>query len=95
MTKDFEACKMILYKAVLSKENNEKDTNLLGSMAKYFCTSSASKHSSFAVQIQGGKGLKEDCFVATAYRDAKVLEIYEGTNEIQKFIIAKELKFGQ
>jgi butyryl-CoA dehydrogenase len=95
MAKDLEACKMLLHKATCAKENNEKDSNLLGSMAKYFCTASASKHSSFAVQIQGGKGLKEDSFVAQSYRDAKVLEIYEGTNEIQKLIIAKELKLSR
>lgn len=92
MTKDFEGCKMILYKAVSSKENNEKDANLLGSMAKYFCTNVASKHASVGVQIHGGNGLRDDSHIASSYRDAKVLEIYEGTNEIQKLIISKELK---
>ena len=52
----------------------------------------AHRHSSNAVQILGGHGLNENSYVAKAFRDSKVLEIYEGTNEIQRIVIAKELK---
>ena len=93
MTKDMDTARLLLYKACWAKENSPNELNKLSSMAKYFCTSVAQKHSGIAVQILGGLGLNEESYVARAYRDAKVLEIYEGTNEIQKVIIAKEL-FG-
>ena len=91
MTKDLDAAKMLLYKAAWAKENSPEELNKLSSMAKYFSTSAAQKHSSNAVQIFGGAGLVKDSYVACAYRDSKVLEIYEGTNEIQKLVLAKEL----
>ena len=91
MTKDLDAAKLLLYKAVWTKENNPKELNKLSSMAKYFSTSVAQNHASNAVQIFGGAGLVKDSYVACAYRDSKVLEIYEGTNEIQKIVIAREI----
>ena len=91
MTKDLDGAKLLLYKAVWAKENKSNELNKLSSMAKYFSTEYAQKHSVKAVQIFGGSGLNEDSYVAQAYKDAKVLEIYEGTNEIQKVIIAREL----
>ncbi len=91
MSKDLSACRLLLYKSAWAKDNNSSEVNKLSSMTKYFSTSSAQKHSGNAVQIFGGQGLLEDSYVAKAYRDAKVLEIYEGTNEIQKLVIAKEL----
>lgn len=94
MAKDLEAGRLLLLKACWIKENNPSELNKYSSMAKYFCTSIAQKHSTLAVQIQGGKGLREDSYVAIAYRDSKVLEIYEGTNEIQKLILAKELSLN-
>ena len=91
MTKDLDAARLLLYKATWAKENNTNELNKLSSMAKYFSTSRAQIHATKAVQILGGRGLNENSYVARAYRDSKVLEIYEGTNEIQKLIIAKEL----
>ena len=92
MVKDLDAGKLLLYKAAWAKENKPEELNKLSSMAKYFCTSTAQKHSANAVQIFGGAGLVKDSYVASAYRDSKVLEIYEGTNEIQKVVLARELK---
>lgn len=91
MTKDLDGCRLLLYKAVWAKDNNSPELNKLSSMAKYFSTHSAQIHATKAVQILGGAGLNENSYVATAYKDSKVLEIYEGTNEIQKLVIAKEL----
>ncbi len=94
MTKDLEAGRLLLLKACSVKENNSSELNKYSSMAKYFCTSIAQKHSVTAVQIQGGKGLTDSSYASMAYRDSKVLEIYEGTNEIQKLILAKELNLN-
>lgn len=94
MVKDLDASRLLLYKAVWAKETNASELQKLSSMAKYFSTSRASLNASKAVQIFGGKGLIEDSYVAKAYRDAKVLEIYEGTNEIQKVILSRELSLN-
>ena len=91
MSKDLDASTLLLYKACFVKENQKEDLNKISSMAKYFSTSQAQYHATKAVQIHGGAGLNEDSYVANAYKDAKVLEIYEGTNEIQKLIISREL----
>lgn len=91
MVKDLDGARLLLYKAAWAKENRPEELNKLSSMAKYFCTSIAQKHSSNAVQIFGGAGLIKDSYVACAYRDSKVLEIYEGTNEIQRLVIAREI----
>ncbi len=61
------------------------------SMAKYFASNAAMEASRFAVQVHGGYGFIEDFDVERFYRDAKITEIYEGTSEIQKLVIAREL----
>lgn len=94
MTKDLDAGTLLLYKACFAKENKKEELNKLSSMTKYFSTNVAQKHAGVAVQIHGGAGLNENSYVANAYKDAKVLEIYEGTNEIQKLVIARELKLS-
>lgn len=94
MTKDVDASTLLLYKAVWSKENNTSELQKLSSMAKYFSTTIAAQHANKAVQILGGKGLIDDSYIANAYRDSKVLEIYEGTNEIQKIILSRELNLN-
>lgn len=91
MSKDLDAARLLLYKAAWAKDNNSDELNKLSSMAKYFATDVASKHANKGVQILGGQGLIEPSFIGTAYNDAKVLEIYEGTNEIQKVVLSKEL----
>lgn len=91
MAKDLDASRLLLYKASFAKENEMSKLTKLSSMAKYFSTEASQKHSTKAVQIFGGAGLNENSYVAKAYRDSKVLEIYEGTNEIQKLVIAKEI----
>jgi butyryl-CoA dehydrogenase len=60
-------------------------------MAKLFAARSASKVASMAVQIHGGYGYSKDYPVERYFRDARATEIYEGTNEIQQIVIAREL----
>jgi alkylation response protein AidB-like acyl-CoA dehydrogenase len=91
MSKDLDGARLLLYKTAWAKDTNSSELNKLSSMSKSFSTKAAQRHSSNAVQILGGKGLIEDSYVAKAYKDAKVLEIYEGTNEIQQLVIAREI----
>jgi butyryl-CoA dehydrogenase len=61
------------------------------SMSKLFSSTVANDVARKAVQIHGGYGFSREYAVERMYRDAKVLEIYEGTSEIQKIVIAREL----
>jgi len=61
------------------------------SMAKLYCSSVASRVTSLAVQIHGGYGYSKEYDVERYFRDAKVTEIYEGTSEIQRVVIARAI----
>ena len=60
-------------------------------MAKLYCSSLASKTTSLAVQVHGGYGYSKEYDVERYFRDAKVTEIYEGTSEIQRMVIARAI----
>jgi len=60
-------------------------------MAKLYCSSVASRVTSLAVQIHGGYGYSKEYDVERYFRDAKVTEIYEGTSEIQRVVIARAI----
>lgn len=64
------------------------------SMAKLFASTMAEKVCSAAIQIHGGYGFVSDYKVEKYYRDARVFQIYDGTNEVQKILIARELAAG-
>ncbi|MCA1989624.1 MAG: acyl-CoA dehydrogenase, partial [Desulfarculus sp.] len=61
------------------------------SMVKYFCTEMAGRVADMAVQVFGGMGYMKDFPVERYYRDLRLTRIYEGTSEIQKVVIAREL----
>ena len=61
------------------------------SMAKCFASDAAVAHTANAVQIHGGMGYIRGVEVERLYRDAKITQIYEGTNQIQRLIIARQL----
>jgi alkylation response protein AidB-like acyl-CoA dehydrogenase len=65
------------------------------SMAKLFASGMAERVCSAAIQIHGGYGFVEDYKVEKYYRDARVFQIYDGTNEVQKIVIARELAAGR
>lgn len=71
--------------------DNEKQATSACSMAKCFASDMAVRQISNAVQIFGGSGYIRGFEVERLYRDAKITQIYEGTNQIQRSIIAKEL----
>jgi len=89
-----EAARLLTYKAAWAVDNDDDDTNLtmLASMAKEYASRIAVDVTDEAVQIHGGSGFVDDFDVERFYRDAKITQIYEGTTEIQKNIIARELQ---
>jgi len=86
-----EAARQLTYKSAWSVENEEGDLTALASMAKEFASETAVDVADEAVQIHGGAGYVNDFDVERLYRDAKITQIYEGTTEIQKNIVAREL----
>jgi alkylation response protein AidB-like acyl-CoA dehydrogenase len=91
MYTQIEAARMITYKSAWSVDHAEGQLTTLASMAKEFASRVAVHCSQEAVQIHGGAGYVNDFDVERFYRDAKITQIYEGTTEIQKNIIAREL----
>jgi alkylation response protein AidB-like acyl-CoA dehydrogenase len=89
-----EAARLLTYKAAWAVDNDDDNTNLtkLASMAKEYASRIAVDVTDEAVQIHGGSGYVDDFDVERFYRDAKITQIYEGTTEIQKNIIARELQ---
>ncbi|EFF89087.1 acyl-CoA dehydrogenase [Streptomyces sp. e14] len=67
------------------------DRRIAPSAAKLFCTEAAGRAADLAVQVHGGSGYMREVAVERIYRDARLLRLYEGTSEIQKLIIGREL----
>ncbi|MDG1933506.1 MAG: acyl-CoA dehydrogenase family protein [Flavobacteriales bacterium] len=90
MATEIEASELLIYSSVDKKDRNEKMT-LEGAMAKYYSSEIAVKVSNDAVQVLGGYGYTKDFPVERFYRDSKLCTIGEGTSEIQKLVIAKQI----
>jgi alkylation response protein AidB-like acyl-CoA dehydrogenase len=86
-----EAARMLTYKSAWSVDHESQSLTALASMAKEFASRVATDVADEAVQVYGGSGFVNDYDVERFYRDAKITQIYEGTTEIQKNIIAREL----
>jgi len=91
MATEIEASKLLVMNAAVKKDNNDKDFSFYASMAKYYASKTAVDVSRLAVQIFGGYGWIEDYLVARLYKEAKMYEIIEGTNEIQKLVISNHI----
>jgi len=91
MHTDTEAARQLTYKSAWSVDHADDQLTSLASMAKEFASRVAVDVADEAVQIHGGSGYVDDFDVERFYRDAKITQIYEGTTEIQKNIIAREL----
>ncbi len=86
-----EAARWLTYRSAWAVDNESGDLTALASMAKEFASRVAVDVADEAVQVHGGAGFVNDHDVERFYRDAKITQIYEGTTEIQKNIIAREL----
>jgi acyl-CoA dehydrogenase len=93
MGKDIEASRLLtLQSAWMVDRGLQASRN--SSMAKCFATDSAMRASTDAVQIFGGNGYSREYPVEKLMRDAKLMQIYEGTNQIQRLVIARDLLKG-
>ncbi len=90
MAKDIEAGRLLTLQSAWMLDQGRKASKQ-SSMAKCFTTDSAMRATVDAVQIFGGNGYTKDYPVEKLMRDAKLMQIYEGTNQIQRIVIAREL----
>ena len=86
-----EAARGLLYKAGLMIDEDAPGLTKVSAMAKLFCSDVAMEATTEAVQILGGYGYIKEYPVERMMRDAKITQIYEGTNEIQRLVIAREM----
>jgi alkylation response protein AidB-like acyl-CoA dehydrogenase len=86
------AARELLYKACAMADRNESGFGKYSSMAKIFCSDTAMKVTLDAIQVLGGYGYVKEYPVERMMRDAKITQIYEGTNEIQRLVVARTLK---
>ncbi|MGZ5316601.1 MAG: acyl-CoA dehydrogenase family protein, partial [Solirubrobacterales bacterium] len=85
------AARELLYRAAAKAERSEPDLGKYSAMAKLFCSDTAMEVTVEAVQVLGGYGYVTEYPVERMMRDAKLTQIYEGTNEIQRLVIARAL----
>ncbi|SDR62042.1 hypothetical protein SAMN05519103_07721 [Rhizobiales bacterium GAS113] len=90
MAKDIHAARLMTHHAAAMLDRGERATSECA-MAKCFAGDAAVAHTANAVQIHGGMGYIRGVEVERLYRDAKITQIYEGTNQIQRMIIARQL----
>ena len=88
MATELAAARLLLYR-VCSLKDEGAPFGCEAAMAKLYCSQIAAKVTSLAVQIHGGYGYSKEYDVERYFRDAKVTEIYEGTSEIQRMVIAR------
>ena len=93
MAKKIEASRLLTWQAAWMTDNKIKNSKQ-SAIAKTFATDTAMEVTTDAVQILGGNGYSKDYLVEKCMRDAKLLQIYEGTNQIQRLVIAKEIQQG-
>jgi alkylation response protein AidB-like acyl-CoA dehydrogenase len=91
MHTEIEAARALLYQAAWLKDAHPSRLGTAASRAKLYASEMANRVAAKAVQIHGSVGYSRETDVERMYRDARVLTIYEGTSEIQRMIIAREL----
>jgi alkylation response protein AidB-like acyl-CoA dehydrogenase len=90
MSTEIDAARLLVYRAAWLKARGEPHTEA-GAKAKLFASEMARRQTSEAIQVLGGYGYTKEFPVERYYRDAKVTEIYEGTSEIQRLVIARSI----
>jgi alkylation response protein AidB-like acyl-CoA dehydrogenase len=91
MAMNLEAARQMVYVAAAKSERNDPDLSFFGAAAKCFASDVAMRVTTDAVQLLGGYGYTQDFPVERMMRDAKITQIYEGTNQIQRIVMARQL----
>ncbi|UCG30191.1 MAG: acyl-CoA dehydrogenase [candidate division WOR-3 bacterium] len=91
MATQIQAARLLVHYAGYCKDKGMQRFSKESAMSKYYASDIAVDVARKAVQIHGGYGYSKDYTVERLYRDAKILELYEGTSEVQKIVIAREL----
>ena len=89
-----EAARQLTYAAAGRSERGDKDLTFFGAAAKAFASDTAMQVTLDAVQLLGGYGYTRDYPVERMMRDAKITQIYEGTNQVQRIVMARQLLAG-
>lgn len=90
MATEIDAARLLTYKAAYFKDQG-RDINLAAAMAKYYASEVATRATNESIQIHGGYGFLKDFPVEKLYRDVKLMTIGEGTSEVQKMVIARNI----
>jgi len=90
MATEIEAARLLAYRAAWARDHQER-CSLETSMAKLFASEACMRAAKEGVQIHGGYGYINEYTVERLFRDAKITEIYEGTSEVQRLVISKEI----
>jgi len=91
MAMQVEAARHLTYRAAAASERNDPDLTFLGAASKCFASDVAMQVTTDAVQLLGGYGYTRDYPVERMMRDAKITQIYEGTNQIQRMVMARKV----
>jgi alkylation response protein AidB-like acyl-CoA dehydrogenase len=91
MAMTLEAARQLVYVAAAKSERNDPDLPFFGAAAKCYASDVAMKVTTDAVQLLGGAGYVKDFPLERMMRDAKITQIYEGTNQIQRLVMARQL----
>ena len=94
MATEIEAARLLTLQAASMKDAKHKKTGVKASMAKLYASEIANKVCADAIQIHGGNGYSRHYNVEKYYRDARITTIYEGTSEIQKIVISRDILRG-
>jgi alkylation response protein AidB-like acyl-CoA dehydrogenase len=91
MQTEIEAARSLVWQAAWMKEQNNKRSGVIASRAKLYASEMVNRVVYKAVQVHGSQGYSRESDVERMYRDARVISIYEGTSEIQRMVIARDL----
>jgi acyl-CoA dehydrogenase len=91
MATELDAARLLVYRAAWLKDQGQERLTSESAMAKLFATEAAQRIVDRAVQIHGGTGVERGSIVERLYREVRPLRIYEGTSEIQRIVIARQV----
>lgn len=91
MATNVEAARALTWQAAARRDRGEQTATRLASMAKLLATDTAMAAATDAIQVHGGSGYATEAGVERLFREAKVMQIFEGTNQVQRHVIARDL----